>query len=180
MQADGGRLMLETSAAPNPKHRWGPRFSLLSLVILVLLIASGSGLWWRWEPWQYVRRDIKFLRDLPLTVPVQRAPLVEEYPHHDDVLDIRLTNLMMARIAVDFELGPEASESRWNQAKTEAVWIHRSQGIHVWRLKHPTTWWGIAWLWEFWATVAFGVALIWSLWRDGRMLREPTKSAGAQ
>ena len=27
------------------------RFSLRSLLLLVLLIASGFGLWWRWEPW---------------------------------------------------------------------------------------------------------------------------------
>ena len=36
-----------------PRQRWlpRPRFSLRTLVIAVLLIASGGGLWWRWEPW---------------------------------------------------------------------------------------------------------------------------------
>ena len=33
------------------KRRWLPRFSLKSLLLLVLLVASSYGLWWRWEPW---------------------------------------------------------------------------------------------------------------------------------
>ncbi|HEY3322503.1 MAG TPA: hypothetical protein VGP72_18725 [Planctomycetota bacterium] len=36
--------------APPARRRW-LRFSLRTLVIGVLLIGSGMGLWWRWEPW---------------------------------------------------------------------------------------------------------------------------------
>jgi WD40 repeat protein len=35
---------------PARKRRWF-RFSLGTLVIFVLLAASGMGLWWRWESW---------------------------------------------------------------------------------------------------------------------------------
>ena len=47
-----------TEAAPPPRRRrWFPRvqFSLLTLVIFVLLISSGFGLWYRWEPWVLIR-----------------------------------------------------------------------------------------------------------------------------
>ena len=40
--------------APRPEQRWRPRFSLRTLLILVLLFASVGGLWWRWEPWGLV------------------------------------------------------------------------------------------------------------------------------
>jgi len=30
-----------------------PRFSLRTLVIFLLLVTAGMGLWWRWEPWAY-------------------------------------------------------------------------------------------------------------------------------
>jgi len=31
-----------------------PRFSLRTLVVFLLLVTSGVGLWWRWEPWLMV------------------------------------------------------------------------------------------------------------------------------
>ena len=33
--------------------RWRPRFSLRTLVVFLLLVTSGCGLWWHWEPWVY-------------------------------------------------------------------------------------------------------------------------------
>ena len=35
-------------------RRWRPRFSLRSLLLIMLLIATGFGLWRRWEPWVLV------------------------------------------------------------------------------------------------------------------------------
>jgi len=35
-----------------------PRFSLRTLVVFLLLVTSGVGLWWSWEPW-YVEREWK-------------------------------------------------------------------------------------------------------------------------
>jgi len=31
--------------------RWRPRFSLRTLAVFLLLMTSGVGLWWHWEPW---------------------------------------------------------------------------------------------------------------------------------
>ncbi|MGD0088628.1 MAG: hypothetical protein ABSE73_01795 [Planctomycetota bacterium] len=36
---------------PGPKRPWF-RYSLRTLLIFVLLIGSGMGLWWKWEPWK--------------------------------------------------------------------------------------------------------------------------------
>jgi WD40 repeat protein len=38
----------------------------------------------------------------------------------------------------------------------------------VWHRRRPEYWWGIAWLPEFWMTVLFAAALVWSVWRDTR------------
>lgn len=44
-------------------------------------------------------------------------------------------------------------------------------GIFVFKRNRPEQWWGVAWLPEFWLTVVFGIALIWSLRRDWKTLR---------
>ena len=45
---------------------------------------------------------------------------------------------------------------------------------HIWSRRRPEYWWGIAWLPEFWLTVLFGGALVWSVWRERRNTRLPT------
>lgn len=42
---------MSESKATKPGRRWLPRFSLRTLLVLVLLAVSGFGLWWKWEPW---------------------------------------------------------------------------------------------------------------------------------
>ena len=44
--------------------RWRPRFSLRTLVVFLLLVTSGVGLWWHWEAWYPIRHVP--LRDFPL------------------------------------------------------------------------------------------------------------------
>lgn len=46
--------------------------------------------------------------------------------------------------------------------------------------RRPEQWWGIAWLWEFWATVVFSIALILSLLRDRRRFREEKVRMGGE
>ena len=41
---------MTADAARNPRRL--PRFSLRSLILFVVLVTSGYGLWYRWEPWQ--------------------------------------------------------------------------------------------------------------------------------
>jgi hypothetical protein len=43
----------------------------------------------------------------------------------------------------------------------------------IWHCRR--SWWGIAWLPEFWLTVVFGIALGWSLLRDFRELKRPAE-----
>ena len=38
--------------------------------------------------------------------------------------------------------------------------------VFVWHRRRPEYWYGVAWLWEIWATVFFALALVWSVWRD--------------
>jgi len=40
----------------------------------------------------------------------------------------------------------------------------------IWRHRRPEYWWGLAWLPEFWLTVLFAGAFVWSVWRDRRVL----------
>src|SRR5713226_9447179 len=35
------------------RFRFRFRFSLRTLLLLVMLIGSGTTLWWRWAPWEY-------------------------------------------------------------------------------------------------------------------------------
>jgi WD40 repeat protein len=40
----------------------------------------------------------------------------------------------------------------------------------VWHRRRPEYWYGLAWLPEFWLTILFGSAFMWSVWRDRRTL----------
>jgi hypothetical protein len=41
--------------------------------------------------------------------------------------------------------------------------------------RRPEYWWGLAWLPEFWLSLVFSGAFIWSVWRDRRELPGSTK-----
>lgn len=42
--------------------------------------------------------------------------------------------------------------------------------LSVWKRRRPEGDWGVAWLPEFWLTLVFGVGLLWSLWRDFKLM----------
>jgi len=46
----------------------------------------------------------------------------------------------------------------------------RGASALVWLRRRPEYWWGVAWLAEFWLTVVFAGAFVWSVWRDRRTL----------
>ena len=48
------------------------------------------------------------------------------------------------------------------------VTTHRDAITCTWTRRRPEYWWGLAWLPEFWMTVFFAGALMWSAWRDIR------------
>ena len=62
-----------------------------------------------------------------------------------------------------------------------AVWAVSNDGMRimasnehnafVWKRRRPEYWWGLAWLPEFWLTVIFACAFVWSVWKDRRDMR---------
>ena len=58
----------------------------------------------------------------------------------------------------------------FNESGTQLIMGSDSGGVAAFSRRRPEYWWCIAWLWEFWATVVFSVALVWNLWRDARRL----------
>lgn len=57
---------------------------------------------------------------------------------------------------------------------TDIVSIGEDDMLRRWHRRRPEWWWGAAWLPEFWLSVVFGIALVWSLVRDFRTLRRAT------
>jgi WD40 repeat protein len=50
--------------------------------------------------------------------------------------------------------------------------------MRLWHRRRPEYWWGVAWLPEFWLTVLFAGALVWSVWRDRKSGARITGEAG--
>ena len=44
-------------------------------------------------------------------------------------------------------------------------------GVSIWHRRRPEYWWGVAWLPEFWLTLAISIGLVWNVWRDWRRLK---------
>lgn len=66
------------------------------------------------------------------------------------------------------------NDRRWifpSAFSSDGKWMVWKNGKHadIWRLTRREQWWGVAWLPEFWLTVALSVGLVWSLWRDRRL-----------
>jgi WD40 repeat protein len=45
--------------------------------------------------------------------------------------------------------------------------------FRVWHCRRPESWWGVAWLPEFWLVILLGCAFAWSVWRDRCVLSGP-------
>src|SRR5258708_3409921 len=89
--------------APSRFRRWLPRYSLGTLVLVVMLIGSGTTLWWRWAPW-YIKRLLQIydahMGSLLRTIPedsenlsmCEFSPdskyLLLQYPHMSDDLAV--------------------------------------------------------------------------------------------
>ncbi len=42
--------------------------------------------------------------------------------------------------------------------------------VRIWRRRHPEWWWGVAWFWEFWVTIAFAGLFLLSIAKDRKVL----------
>ena len=58
--------------------------------------------------------------------------------------------------------------------------VTTSDACRLWYCRRPEEWWGIFWLWEFWAAVFFGGLLLWSLWRDRRYFKSLAAKGAAE
>jgi hypothetical protein len=51
------------------------------------------------------------------------------------------------------------------------MYMALESSVLVWQRVHPEAWYGVFYLGEFWGAVLAGLALLWSIWRDRRLLR---------
>jgi len=176
---------------------WRPRYSLRTLVVFLLLVTSGMGLWWHWEPWV---RTAAFRRKSPVIrmgfSDEGALKTVEGKPHM--VLgppEIKIGGgaagercllvsddgelwvicepggrpaVMLAML--DFDLWEVIAVAMSRDESLVAISTLAGE-VRAYRRRRPEWWWGVFYLWEFWLTAAFGVMLLWSIWRDGRVLR---------
>ncbi len=169
-----------------------PRFSLRTLLLFVCLVASGVGLWWRWGPWvEGMTQEKKFIKSGTTKVYIQDSGGIN----------------FMASLA--FQMAPDGKRKLTCNAPSQPSNISEIQSItgktlfrfneiflgrfldndtleleseslvSLWHRRRPEQWWGIAWLWESWAVLAFGMGLAWSVVKDWKGLKvkpeaEPT------
>jgi hypothetical protein len=162
------------------------RFSLRTLVVFVLLVGSGFGLWWRWEPW-FVRREFEYQGN-KLTAFKNVSPDGKRWVKTSTDLPYSLHGIAVFRTDPTGGLVPSsecALHTIGCDLWIEEVWFVDDDSILAWGTKpdldesewyallerrRPEYWWGVAWLPEFWFALAFGVGLGWSAWRDRRRL----------
>lgn len=61
----------------------------------------------------------------------------------------------------------------YDQTREGLLGDARGSTVGIWSRCRPEYWWGVAWLPEFWLTVVFGAAFVWSVLRDRRTLTSP-------
>jgi len=153
-----------------------PRFSLRTLVVFLLLVTSGMGLWWRWEPW-YVCQERDILGNVghgstrnaggDCTVSADGSRAIESADRQIIVLDASRTPPEPIA-TVDCGWGPLFAGISADGAEIQATSIDMRE--YVYRRRRPERWWGVFWLWEFWLTAAFAGLFIWSVIADRRRL----------
>ena len=168
-------------------YRW-PLFSLRSFVFFVLLAACGLGLWSRWEPWVPGEAfQPAILRNYCSIATSADGARVFHCRGKDQHSELRSTEGSTLLLLNDSYLGAFLDDDTLEVQLLVNDFDDALPAIQ-WHRRRPERWWGLAWLWEFWATVVLGGALVWSLWRDGRRFKtscsmndssEPTNEAKA-
>lgn len=162
------------------QRRWLPRvrFSLRTLVLGALLAASGFGLWWRWEPWILDERMSREILNEPPKWVLERedhwlAPdKIRGVSCIDStIIDVKNGNAPLfcffekERITTGIPRGFIDDDTFVFDAST----LDEKPILYpTYHRRRPEYWWGVAWLPEFWLTLVFGAALVWSVWRELR------------
>ncbi len=179
-----------------------PRFSLRTLVLFVCLVASGLGLWYRWEPWvvrhliqgPLVRNAVYYFTEgedqfnallydtyrvrlnlksgVRSSFQVDRGGAASISARFEQQMISSRINGVLHRYKTKYSFSAIRSPDFYWRASTFRFPYPYQEKIVIYRRRRPEWWWGIAWLWEFWLTLAFGLGLAWSLWRDWKGLRE--------
>jgi len=170
------------------------RFSLRSLVLLVLLMAAGLGLWWRWEPWILVS-ELDPLDPRAQDHVTTRAPdmkrVFERGAHlQDKFVILASNNRVLFRFGRHYYGGGFVTDDQLrldtgfemiiDPGRSGIVQPEPPERVEEWRRRRPEWWWGVAWLPEFWLTLVFGAGLAWSLVGDRRRFREGQEKTPAE
>ena len=76
-------------------------------------------------------------------------------------------NLIHPRRQV-FPEGVSLAAPQFSLNRKQVIALDTDGCLGVWNYRHPEPWWGVACLLEFWLTVGFACAFVWSLRRDRR------------
>ncbi len=141
-------------------RRW-TRFSLRSLILLIALITSGTGLWHQWEPWQ--RGRLLEGHSGPVVSaafsPAGKRILTASWDKTASVWDAASgESLVVLEGHSDYVLS-----AAYSPDGKRIVTASDDHTARVWERRRPECWWGVAWLPQFWRTVVLGVALVWSM-----------------
>ena len=98
--------------------RFVPRYSLRTLAVFMLLCTSGFGLWWRWEPWCFVRA-----LDTPDSIP----PVAYEFDDHRALFEL----LERGRVSNFGNLSPDGAVIERNRG--EVLLRRASTGDIEWK-----------------------------------------------
>ena len=167
-----------TADAAKPRHRF--RFSLRSLILLVALAGSGYGLWYRVytiHPWVWVKDRTQSgrpalgenLQGVTVTTNYEHEWVAFWSPDHKGK-GIRLYAKALGVTRIIEAKMPRTDEIRLLVELNPGDEDGREEPVLVMQYREPPRVIAIG-LPEFWLTWAFGLGLVFSLWRDSRIMR---------
>lgn len=165
---------------------WALRFSLRSLILLIVLAGSGYGLWVKWEPWGLLR-EIQPTDAEAQTISIRRESYSPDRTRriwmrgNSALIQERSVNGTILHTFPPLRYDAPSAHSPAPNLRTRWVChfldddtiVYGSTVDHwfVWRKHHPEQWWGVTWLPEFWLTVVLSFGLLWSVWGDQTKFR---------
>ena len=84
---------------------------------------------------------------------------------------IRLVDLQNCEELCSYPVPSKVRNVEFSPKAERFLAICKNNKVLIWRCYSPFGWWRIAWMPTFWLTTVFGIGLLWSLFRDRRMLR---------
>ena len=157
-----------TSDTPPQKRRFRIRYSLRSLLLLMLLFSASLALREGWSPW---RIDSVLTGHAKVVITAAFSP--------DGRRIVTASEDGTARVW-DSETGRELDvlkghigavySAAFSPDGRRIVTASIDRTARVWRRVRPEWWWGVFWLPQFWAATLLAPAFLWSLRRDYKLL----------